>query len=115
MSRPPEPVTRTPRTASAGHDGEELVEQGARGLARAALDAPVARDQDGTLAGQRTDPTAAAWKRSGAWAARRGQEVAFVSLADQRGLEADAADVYAQKRHTGVCSDLPRDPYESPV
>ena len=39
-----------------------------------------------------------------------GQEVALVGLADQCGLEADAADIYAQERHTGVCSDLPRDP-----
>ncbi len=35
------------------------------------------------------------------------QEVEFVSVADQRGLEADAADVYAQKCHTGFGSDLP--------
>ena len=43
------------------------------------------------------------------------EEVAIVSLADKRGLEADAADVYAQKRHAGVSSDLPKDTYENPV
>jgi hypothetical protein len=54
-------------------------------------------------------------KEVGGLGSATGQEVALVSLADQRGLEADAADVYAQERHAGMCSDLPRDPYESPV
>ena len=43
------------------------------------------------------------------------EEVAIVSLADKRDLEADAADVYAQKRHAGESSDLPKDTYENPV
>ncbi len=114
MSRPPGAGDAHAVHGVARHHGEELVEQGARGLARAALDAPVARDEDGALAGQRRARRRNMEEVGGLGGGTR-QEVALVSLADQRGLEADAADVYAQKRHTGMCSDLPRDPYESPV
>ena len=96
------------------HHREELVEQGPGGFGRAALDAPVARREHGAPAGQREARRRKVEEVGSPGGATR-KEVAFVSLADQRGLEADAADVYAQERHTGVCSDLPRDPYASPV
>ena len=97
-----------------GHDGEELVEEAAGGFARAALDALIARGQHEALAGRHGAGRGVVEQR-GSLGHGAFQEVAFEWLADERGLEADAADVYAQKRHIGVCSDLPWDSYESPV
>ena len=113
-----EAATR-PRDAHAAHalgryHGEELIEQRPRGFARAALDASVGGDDDRSVADAR-DAAVRGVQEVGSLGGRRSHEVEFVSVSDQRGLEADAADVYAQERHTGIVRTSPWGSYESPV
>ena len=96
--RPPEPVTRTPCTEPCGQHGEELVEERLGRLGRAALDAPVLGDEHRRVADQR-QAVARRLEELGVLREKVAEEVLIVSLADERGLEADAADVDAKRGH----------------
>ena len=84
-------------------DGQHLAEQVLGRLGRAALDAPVQSDQHGAALDQREAVTRSLEE---VWVALEKVGVQFLvfSLTDERGLEADAADVDSERGHGWIAA-----------
>ena len=96
MRRPPEPVTRTPHSASAGSDRQQFLDQRLRGVGRAALDAPVGGDQQGPVF-HHADAVGGLLEECRVSGEKLCVEVLVLRLAHERGLETDTTDVDAQR------------------
>ena len=96
--RPPEPVTRAPCTEPSGQHGQQLAEERLGRLGRAALDAPVRGHEHRRVPDER-QAVARRLEEVGVLREKVAEEVLVISLADECGLEADAADVDAKRGH----------------
>ena len=81
-----------------GQHGQQLVEQRLGRLGRAALDAPV-RGHEHRRVPDHRQAVGGLLEEVGVLREKIAEEVLVVSLADERGLEADAADIDAKRGH----------------